>query len=181
MLGRRRCGGNGVILTMVFAGGAAEFEDAAQKIRPIFGIELARRGLQQGVRCPHGQRGQSGFRALCGQRRYDEDLRVFCFRENFRQGLESAHAGHFEIQQDHVGRRLVERCNRLRRTVCARDQFEPRILTDHALQHGSRNQRIIDNHHPYPGGVLHSDVCRRVGGGVGHGHRLLSASRQAGA
>ena len=106
--GRSGCAGS-ADLTPRALGDPPEQADLAQQRGAVFLVELARARLGERVGGAERERRERVLGAAHGQRRDHQDARRRGQLEHLRDRVEPAHAGHVEIEQDHVGRGLQQR------------------------------------------------------------------------
>ena len=90
------------------------------------------------------------FRTFGSQRGDHQDLGGGRLRQHFGQGFEPAHAGHFEIQHDHVDLPYAKFLQAFFSGAGCSNHIDIGFLGEHARKNGTHGQRIVDQHDLYP-------------------------------
>src|SRR5690606_18013555 len=124
---------------------SAEQPDLAQQSAAIFLVELARAGLGERVGRAERERRESMLGAAYGQRGNHQNTSRRGDFDELRNGVESAHPGHVEIEDDDVGRSLDNPGKRAFRTVLRGGKLEVALGTDQAREDRADRRRIVDH------------------------------------
>ena len=90
-------------------------------------------------------------------------------RENPGDGLQSARAGHFQVEEDDIDAAFAERFDGRFGGAGDRGDLEGGIVLDHARKDRPGDRRIVDDHQ--------ADRRRRIGRGSGRRSRDLASAR----
>jgi hypothetical protein len=110
-------------------------------VEPAGGRLLKRVGRAQGERL------DSGFGAVGREAGHDEYLGFARPLDHLRQRAETAHAGHLEVEQDHVDLLAGKQLERVLGRRNGGGQHKRFFLFDEARERRPDDQRIIDDHH----------------------------------